>query len=220
MIRSLLRGRPRGRLLCSCAVLCVLALPGRAGAQSIAPDTVFSAPRLASLRATMPQRVPGPTRQATVESQLVDLSGARPLFGESSSTEALVVAAPEGLAQQPVTAPLTMPRNVRIPSSTGSTTLLRGLYVSFAALQMLDAASTVNALNHGAVEANPLMKGVASTPAALIAVKAATAASTIFVAERIAKKSRWGAIATMIALNSVYAMVVSHNYGVASAMAR
>jgi len=215
MIRSLL-----GRLLCSCAVLCVLAVPGRAGAQGITSDAAFSAPRLTSLRATMPQRVPGSIRQAAVESRRVGLSAARPLFGESSSVEALVGAAPEGLAQQPVTAPLTMPRNVPIPSSTGSTTLLRGLYVSFAALQMLDAASTVNALNHGAVEANPFMKGVASTPAALIAVKAATAASTIFITERIAKKSRWGAIATMVALNSVYAMVVSHNYGVASAMAR
>jgi ABC-type uncharacterized transport system permease subunit len=85
---------------------------------------------------------------------------------------------------------------------------------------MLDAASTMSALDRGAVEANPLMKGIASTPATLIAVKAAAAASTIFLVERIARKNRWGAVVTMIALNSVYAMVVSHNYGVAGAMAR
>ena len=63
------------------------------------------------------------------------------------------------------------------------TTLRRGLYVSFAALQIMDAVSTRNALNSGAREANPAMGAVAKNSAAMFAVKAGTAAATTFFAE-------------------------------------
>ena len=221
MFHSPLQSRPRGRLLYSIVVLFFLAVPTGAGAQTISADAV----RFASLVGTTPP-VSGPA-WPTAATQRVVLWGSQPVFGEPSTMADLVgapeVAAQQAAAQQPVTvtAPLNLPRSsVPAPQSPGSTTLLRGLYVSFAALQMLDAASTMSALDRGAVEANPLMKGIASTPATLIAVKAAAAASTIFLVERIARKNRWGAVVTMIALNSVYAMVVSHNYGVAGAMAR
>jgi hypothetical protein len=87
------------------------------------------------------------------------------------------------------------------------------LYVSFAALQALDAHSTLRALNAGAAEANPLMGGLAGKPAALVATKAAVAASTIYLADKVRVKNRTAAIALMAALNALYASIVVHNYG-------
>ena len=95
------------------------------------------------------------------------------------------------------------------------TTLRRGLYVSFAALQIMDAVSTRNALNNGAREANPAMGAVAKNSAALFAVKAGTAAATTFFAEKLAKKHPKRAAIVMAVLNAGYAAVVMHNYRVA-----
>lgn len=91
------------------------------------------------------------------------------------------------------------------------------LYASFAALQALDAHSTLRALNHGGVEANPFMRGVAGHPAALLSVKAATAAATIVMTEKLRKRSRVGAIAVMVGVTSAYAAVVAHNYSIGGA---
>jgi hypothetical protein len=77
---------------------------------------------------------------------------------------------------------------------------------------MLDAHSTTRALASGAVEANPMMRGVAGNPAALVAVKAGVTASTIVVAEKLRSRSRVGAILFMAALNSTFATIVAHNY--------
>ena len=104
------------------------------------------------------------------------------------------------------------------PSRENSTAALRGrgvlipLYVTFASLQMLDAHSTLRAVNAGAVEQNPLMRGFADRPVALVAVKAGVAASTIVLADKMRGHSRVGAIVMMAALNSTYAIVVAHNY--------
>ncbi len=54
------------------------------------------------------------------------------------------------------------------------------LYASFATLQALDVHSTSRALDQGAVEANPMMKGLAGNPTALLAVKAAGTAGIIY----------------------------------------
>lgn len=86
------------------------------------------------------------------------------------------------------------------------------LYVSFATLQLLDAHSTIRALGAGAHEQNPVMKGIASQPAALVAVKSGVAASTILIADKIRERSRTGAIIFMAAANSLTATVVAHNY--------
>jgi hypothetical protein len=93
-----------------------------------------------------------------------------------------------------------------------STKPLVPLYVSLGVLQALDAHSTMQALKTGGVEANPLMRGVANQPAALFAVKAGGAASTIWLTHKLAKRSRTGAFIVMTAVNSAYAMVVAHNY--------
>lgn len=87
------------------------------------------------------------------------------------------------------------------------------LYVSFAALQALDVHSTLTALGRpGTREANPLMAGVVDRPAAFMAVKAGAGAGIIYLAEKLRKRSRAGAMVMMAALNSVYAAVVAHNY--------
>jgi hypothetical protein len=93
------------------------------------------------------------------------------------------------------------PRGVLVP-----------LYVSFAALQVLDAHSTLRAIDAGATERNPVRQGIVNQPAALLALKGGVAASTIFVVDKIRHRSRVGAIITMAALNSLYATVVAHNY--------
>ena len=86
------------------------------------------------------------------------------------------------------------------------------LYVSFAALQGLDAHSTLRAIDAGNSEGNPVMNGIVNEPAAFIALKGGVAASTIFVTDKLRHRSRTAAIITMVALNSVYATVVAHNY--------
>ena len=102
-----------------------------------------------------------------------------------------------GLSQPPKDAP----RGVLVP-----------LYVSFAALQALDVHSTLRAVDAGAVEQNPFLKGLVNQPAALIALKGGVAASTILITDKIRHRSRVGAIVAMAALNSVYVTVVAHNY--------
>ena len=89
------------------------------------------------------------------------------------------------------------------------------LYAATAALQMLDAHSTLTALANGAREGNPFMAGFANNKFALVGVKAAVAAGMIFSMHRMARHNRVGAIITGIALNSVYAAVVAHNYRIA-----
>ena len=97
--------------------------------------------------------------------------------------------------------------------------MLPALYAAQAALQALDAHSTYSAINRGAVEANPLMKGVVGNKGAMMAVKAGVAASTIWVAERMWKRgNRVGAIATMLIANGVTAAVVANNYKLASSL--
>jgi uncharacterized protein DUF5658 len=88
------------------------------------------------------------------------------------------------------------------------------LYASFGALQILDARSTLHALDRGAVEANPVMKGIASHPVALFAVKAAATTGVIVASEKMWKKNRTAAVIFMLAANTAMGWVVQHNYAV------
>jgi hypothetical protein len=110
--------------------------------------------------------------------------------------------------------PLTVVRDERTAETRPASNrgVLVPLYASFATLQMLDAHSTIRALRAGGEEQNPLLKGLADKPAALVALKAGVAVSTIALAEKVRGKSRVGAIVLMAALNSAYATVVAHNY--------
>ncbi|HUL73817.1 MAG TPA: DUF5658 family protein [Vicinamibacterales bacterium] len=116
--------------------------------------------------------------------------------------------AQEGAAVAPVI--------VRPDAAPAKNTLLSSLYVSTAVMQGLDVQSTFSALNHGAVEANPMVTPIASHPAALLAVKSAVAATTIYAAHRVSKRNKAAAIGMLLAVNSAYAIIVAHNYRVSS----
>ena len=109
------------------------------------------------------------------------------------------------------------PVDLIAPRSEGSfsTSIRRSMYVSFAALQVMDGISTRRALSGGATEANPMMSGIARNSAVLFAVKAGTAAATTFFAERLARKNPKAATIMMAVLNTAYAVIVAHNYRVA-----
>jgi hypothetical protein len=92
--------------------------------------------------------------------------------------------------------------------------VLPSLYVSTAVMQALDVHSTLRALDRGAAEGNPLMSGLTKNRGAFIATKAAVAAGTIFATRQIGKRNKVAAVATLIAINSAYALVVRHNYQV------
>lgn len=87
--------------------------------------------------------------------------------------------------------------------------MLTVLYGTYATLQVADIVSTRKAIDGGAREANPLM-GSGQT-ARLIAMKAAGSAASIYLAEKIWKKNRVGAIVTMAAMNGLTAAVLAHN---------
>lgn len=103
----------------------------------------------------------------------------------------------------------------RLDGPDVSTSLRRSMYVSFAALQIMDAVSTRQALSRGGTEANPAMAGLARNPAAFFAVKAGTAAATTYFAERLSKNHPRAATIVMAVLNTAYATIVAHNYRVA-----
>lgn len=139
---------------------------------------------------------------------------AAPLASSVLSAAVVNFAAGDAESTAPSTVAPRQPSTLR--SRTYEATPLRvSLYVSFAALQALDATSTLKALRGGAHEANPLMQGVAGNTAALLAVKAGTAAATIFFSEHLAKKNPIASLAIMVAVNSAYATIVAHNYRVA-----
>ena len=98
------------------------------------------------------------------------------------------------------------------PSLHGRPSPLVPLYLSFAALQVADVASTHQALKAGGREANPVVKGFAGNEAAMVAVKAGATAGTILLTERLWKKNRPAAVILMLGLNGAYAAIVAHNY--------
>lgn len=100
-------------------------------------------------------------------------------------------------------------------SSMTRPAVLPALYVATAVTQALDAHSTMTALHAGAQEANPFMRTATSSPGAFLAIKAGAAAGTILLAEKMWPRNRAGAIATMVALNSVTCIIAAHNYAVA-----
>ena len=101
---------------------------------------------------------------------------------------------------------------------TGSSRLMSSLYATTVMMQALDVHSSLAAFRSGATEANPLMQGVTRNQAMFMAVKAGVAASTILVARQLSKRNKAAAVATLVAINSAYAMVVGHNYRVARGM--
>jgi hypothetical protein len=86
------------------------------------------------------------------------------------------------------------------------------LYLSLAALHVADTVATVQAIReHDAREMNPAMRPFAGDHAALLLIKSASMAGTVFAVEKLWRKNRAAAVATMIGINTLYAGVVSHN---------
>lgn len=88
---------------------------------------------------------------------------------------------------------------------------LAGLYVSFAGLQVYDAMSTARGLKQGAREANPLMQGAVNHSALFFSIKAATTALPMFMAEKMWKRNKVGAVVMMAVANSVAVTVAANN---------
>jgi uncharacterized protein DUF5658 len=86
------------------------------------------------------------------------------------------------------------------------------LYVSFCALQVLDIHSTWRAVDRGAVEANPVLRGVVGNQVGMVALKAAGTAGLIYASEKMWKRNRTASIIFMVAANSAMAWVVQNNY--------
>jgi hypothetical protein len=86
------------------------------------------------------------------------------------------------------------------------------LYGSFGLLQLMDAHSTLSAVRAGAVERNPVMAPLASNPGGMLAVKAATTAGTIVLAEKLWRRHPAKAVTLMVAVNAAYAAIVAANY--------
>ena len=90
--------------------------------------------------------------------------------------------------------------------------ILIPLYSVFAGLQFADAHSTYSAMQRGIGESNPLMMGLAGSPAGLATAKLATTATTIAATELLWRRNRKAAVITTIALNVEYGAIVAHNY--------
>lgn len=149
-----------------------------------------------------------------------DASSAR-VLESADGAETLTIVADEPQPRQAQTSPQSRFDTRVARSDLRRSTLKRPpgllpLYVTFATLQMLDAHSTTKALQSGGVEGNTLVASFAGNSGALYAVKIGTAAETIYLGEKIWRKNRFGALLTMVAVNSAYAMIVQHNYGVAN----
>jgi hypothetical protein len=99
------------------------------------------------------------------------------------------------------------------PDRWSAPALHTSLAVSFAALQTLDAATTLRGIRLGrASEANPLMGGLAQHPAALVGLKAGLTAATILSMRGFSKTHPKAAVFTMLALNAGSAFVVRSNF--------
>ena len=96
--------------------------------------------------------------------------------------------------------------------SRASTVTLRSLEVSFVALQGLDIVSTMQAIDRGHEEANPLMGSISGSPAAMIGVKAGTSVATLWLVRRLARRHRVAAIITLAAIDAGYTAIVARNF--------
>jgi hypothetical protein len=116
--------------------------------------------------------------------------------------------------------PAATPARASVMPALAATTVRRPaillpLYISFAAMQVLDIRSTQQALKGGGGEGNPVMGGIVGSPVAMTAMKVGATAGIVFLSEKVRKRNPVAAVVMMVGLNSAYAMVVSRNYAIA-----
>ena len=89
-----------------------------------------------------------------------------------------------------------------------------GLQASFAALQAMDATTTLVAVHRfGARETNPAMSGLVNHPVAFVAAKSAMTALVIKALGRLSATHPKVAMLLGAGLNAGLGAVVAHNYG-------
>jgi hypothetical protein len=94
----------------------------------------------------------------------------------------------------------------------------RTAQVAYVGSQVADVVSTQKALNAGAVETNPLMRGSLATQ---IAVKAATTVPVLWLSDRLERKGhRKVANAVLFSLATAYAVISGHNWQMAVKVTR
>lgn len=178
---------------------------------------------LTSFPAFGAERAAGTTMPAvdfTLASDATYVAGVAPSIPPSMLADVMAAPAAPGAPGAPAalvapgapSAPLSAPA---APVSAPS--FRRTMYVSFAALQVMDAVSTSKAIGAGGVEANPAMAGIVKNKTAFMAVKVGTAAAAAFFSEKLAKNHPRKATVMMVVLNVAYAAIVTHNYRVARA---
>jgi hypothetical protein len=94
---------------------------------------------------------------------------------------------------------------------------LMPLYLSLAALQVVDLHSTAQALSAGGRESNPVAGAFVGSQAGFTVMKIASTAGIIVLTERLRKHHPAAAMLLMIGLDSAYAGVAAHNYGIRTA---
>ena len=88
---------------------------------------------------------------------------------------------------------------------------LTRMFVTHAALQGLDAFTTIRALDAGHREMNPLLKS--GNSALIIGSKAAVTAMSLVLAQKLWKRNRRAAMLTVVVSNAVMSAVVANNAG-------
>lgn len=128
----------------------------------------------------------------------------------------LVTLAPSAWAQSIERAPEPARLAARVPDTARPKAMLP-LYSTLAALHAADAVLTVQGLDAGVHEQNPLMRG---NRGVMTLTKMVSMATTVVVAEKMWKRNRAAAIATMVAANVVTAVVVARNANLVNQAAR
>jgi hypothetical protein len=149
----------------------------------------------------IPTSVLSAQAQERSATRVIDFTAAATMLGATANASAAIVPAPMLRHAQPA-----------------ATSALYSLYATTAIMQALDVRSTLTAFQSGAVEGNPLMSQITKSRAGFVAMKAGIAASTILSAHQMAKHNKVAAIVTLVAVNSAYAVIVSHNYKVAQSL--
>jgi hypothetical protein len=148
---------------------------------------------VASVVGEAPERAPEDMPEPNVELE--------PLLPSTPRVDFSALPSPDRLSRaQPPTFASARPRS------------LAPLYGTFAALQAADAITTIKALqNPQRREANPLIRPFARSVPAMLVLKGASTAVTVVAVEKLWRKNRVAAVATMVSINVGYAILVSRN---------
>jgi hypothetical protein len=99
-----------------------------------------------------------------------------------------------------------------------ATTAMAVTYGTTFLVQMYDVRTTMNAIDAGAREINPLLTPFSTHSGTVIALGLARATAIDLAVRSIGRRNKWAAVAAGAAVNCGYLLVASHNNTVASQM--